>query len=144
MENWFTVATFTSAHKTFPWLVSGWACVHVGILVLIQFLIARIRLTIDRLDSRPQEGCLLQPDNTTYCVAGPHILHFFGDSRNFLLQMSSPKHWHIAPTISSALVITMLSPVFEVCKNGEERPGPFYHVNEVSVYLGRQRGEAFT
>ena len=26
-----------------------------------------------------------------------------------------------------------------VCKNGGERPGPFYHVNEISVYLGRQR-----
>ena len=24
-----------------------------------------------------------------------------------------------------------------VCKNG---PGPFYHVNDISVYLGRQRG----
>ena len=27
-----------------------------------------------------------------------------------------------------------------VCKNGGGRPGPFYHVNDVSVYLGRQRG----
>ena len=24
---------------------------------------------------------------------------------------------------------------------GEGRPGPFYHVNDVSVYLARQRGE---
>ena len=31
-------------------------------------------------------------------------------------------------------------PVFAVCKNGGERPGPFYHMNDVSVYLGRQRG----
>ena len=28
-----------------------------------------------------------------------------------------------------------------VCKNGGGRPSPFYHVNDVSVYLGRQRGE---
>ena len=27
-----------------------------------------------------------------------------------------------------------------VCKNGGERPGIIYHVNDVSVYLGRQRG----
>ena len=27
-----------------------------------------------------------------------------------------------------------------VCKRGGGRPGPFYHVNDVSVYLGRQRG----
>ena len=27
-----------------------------------------------------------------------------------------------------------------VCKNGGGRPGPFYHVDDVSVYLGRQRG----
>ena len=26
------------------------------------------------------------------------------------------------------------------CKNRDGRPGPFYHVNDVSVYLGRQRG----
>ena len=26
-------------------------------------------------------------------------------------------------------------------QNGGGRPGPFYHVNDVSVYLGRQRGE---
>ena len=24
--------------------------------------------------------------------------------------------------------------------NGGGRPGPFYHVNDISVYLGRQRG----
>ena len=29
----------------------------------------------------------------------------------------------------------MLAP----CKNGGGRPGLFYHVNDVSVYLGRQR-----
>ena len=28
----------------------------------------------------------------------------------------------------------------EQCKNGGGRPGIFYHVNDVSVYLGRQRG----
>ena len=27
-----------------------------------------------------------------------------------------------------------------VCKNGRGRSGPFYHVNDVSVYLGRHRG----
>ena len=27
-----------------------------------------------------------------------------------------------------------------VCKNGGGRPGIFYHVNDVSVYLGRQKG----
>ena len=27
-----------------------------------------------------------------------------------------------------------------VCKNGGGRPGPIYHVNDVSVCLGRQRG----
>ena len=27
-----------------------------------------------------------------------------------------------------------------VCKNGVGRPGTFYHMNDVSVYLGRQRG----
>ena len=27
-----------------------------------------------------------------------------------------------------------------VCKNGGGRPGPFYHVNDVSVYVGRQSG----
>ena len=26
------------------------------------------------------------------------------------------------------------------CKNGGGRPGQFYHVNDISVYLGRQRG----
>ena len=26
-------------------------------------------------------------------------------------------------------------------KKGDGRPGPFYHVNDVSVYLGRQKGE---
>ena len=34
-------------------------------------------------------------------------------------------------------------PVLIACsmhKNGGERPGPFYHVNDVSVYLGRQTG----
>ena len=31
-------------------------------------------------------------------------------------------------------------PVFAAFKNREGRPGPFYHVNDVSVYLGRQRG----
>ena len=25
-----------------------------------------------------------------------------------------------------------------VCKNGSGRPGPFYHMNDVSIYLGRQ------
>ena len=33
-------------------------------------------------------------------------------------------------------------PVFDpptVCKNGGGRPGPFYHMNDVSVYQGRQR-----
>ena len=29
---------------------------------------------------------------------------------------------------------------FVVCKNGGGRPGPFYHMNDVSVYLGGQRG----
>ena len=28
-----------------------------------------------------------------------------------------------------------------VCKNGGGRPGPFYHMNDINVYLGRQRGE---
>ena len=28
-----------------------------------------------------------------------------------------------------------------VCKNGRGRPGMIYHMNDVSVYLGRQRGE---
>ena len=28
---------------------------------------------------------------------------------------------------------------FAVCENGRGRPGPFCHVNDVSVYLGRQR-----
>ena len=28
-----------------------------------------------------------------------------------------------------------------VCKNRGGRPGPFYHMNDVSVYLGRQLGE---
>ena len=28
-----------------------------------------------------------------------------------------------------------------VLRSGGGRPGPFYHVNDVSVYLGRQRGE---
>ena len=35
-------------------------------------------------------------------------------------------------------------PVFDslqYAKNGGGRPGIFYHVNDVSVYLGRQRGE---
>ena len=27
-----------------------------------------------------------------------------------------------------------------VYKNGGGRPGPVYHVNDVSVYLGRQKG----
>ena len=27
-----------------------------------------------------------------------------------------------------------------VCKNGWGRPGPFYHMNDISIYLGRQRG----
>ena len=34
-------------------------------------------------------------------------------------------------------------PVLIACsmhKNGGERPGPFYHVNDVSVYLGRETG----
>ena len=26
------------------------------------------------------------------------------------------------------------------CKNGGGRPGPFYHMNDVSVYLGRRGG----
>ena len=36
-----------------------------------------------------------------------------------------------------------LSPVLllAVCKTKRRRPGPFCHVNDVSVYLGRQRGE---
>ena len=29
----------------------------------------------------------------------------------------------------------------QYAKNGGGRPGPFYHVNDVSVYLGRQRGQ---
>ena len=29
---------------------------------------------------------------------------------------------------------------FLICNNGGRRPGILYHVNEVSVYLGRQRG----
>ena len=29
-----------------------------------------------------------------------------------------------------------------VCKNGRGRPGPFYQVNDISVYLGRQRVSA--
>ena len=28
-------------------------------------------------------------------------------------------------------------------QNGGRRPGPFHHVNDISVYLGRQRGEVF-
>ena len=28
-----------------------------------------------------------------------------------------------------------------VCKNGGGRLGIIYHVNDISVYLGRQRGE---
>ena len=34
-------------------------------------------------------------------------------------------------------------PVFDLlqyAKNRGGRPGPFYHINDVSVYLGRQRG----
>ena len=31
-------------------------------------------------------------------------------------------------------------PVFAVCKIGGGNPGPFYHVNNVSVYLRRGRG----
>ena len=27
-----------------------------------------------------------------------------------------------------------------MCKNGGGRPGSFYHVNDVSVYVGRQSG----
>ena len=30
--------------------------------------------------------------------------------------------------------------VLAVCKNGGGRPCPFYHVNNISIYLGRQRG----
>ena len=30
-----------------------------------------------------------------------------------------------------------------VCKNGGGRPSLFYHVNDISVYLGRQRGEGY-
>ena len=32
-------------------------------------------------------------------------------------------------------------PVFDYAKNGEGRRGPFYYVNDINVYLGRQRGE---
>ena len=34
-------------------------------------------------------------------------------------------------------------PVFDCLQYAKtgERPGPFYHVNDISVYLGRQRGE---
>ena len=31
-------------------------------------------------------------------------------------------------------------PVFFIAFSGGERPGPFYHMNDVSVYQGRQRG----
>ena len=33
---------------------------------------------------------------------------------------------------------TRASPVFAYCKGS---PGPFYHLNEVSVYQGKQKGE---
>ena len=29
---------------------------------------------------------------------------------------------------------------FTVCENGGRRPGPFYHMNDVTVYLGKQKG----
>ena len=68
--------------------------------------------------------------------------------------MQRPKslwRWSVNPwPVGTMWIFTSLvprpshHPVFwslAVCKNGGGRPGPFYHMNDISVYLSRQRGE---
>ena len=68
--------------------------------------------------------------------------------------MQKPKslwRWSVNPwPIGTMWIFTSLVPrpshhpvfwSFAVCKNGGGRPGPFYHMNDISVYLSRQRGE---
>ena len=53
-------------------------------------------------------------------------------------------------SVSNSLLSSLVSRPFHqfviacmqngACKNGGGRPGQFYHVNDISVYLGRQRG----
>ena len=71
--------------------------------------------------------------------------------------MQRPKslwRWSVNPwPVGTMWIFTSLvprpshHPVFwslAVCKNGGGRPGLFYHMNDISVYLSRQRGEGVT
>ena len=42
--------------------------------------------------------------------------------------------------ISASLISTMQFLIAYCIQNGVETPSMFYHVNDVSIYLGRQRG----
>ena len=62
-----------------------------------------------------------------------HKSSISGSGTYLLSRVSSATSWRYS-------LVARPSQFWAVCKNGEGRPGPFYHVNDVSVYQGKQSG----
>ena len=83
-------------------------------------------------------GCLSHESNVVSKAVGQHpeqkasVLGWFAGFHPKLSLVVLALYLASFPTSSFSLLA--------VCKNGGGRPGSFYHVNDVSVYLGRQRG----
>lgn len=119
-------------HPSCPWLQlskTTWGCSLVLILSCPKALLAQTSTLRKRLFGE----VVRQADNSLAFLSvqavNGNLISFANEVKPLI-----PPHfvWHGC---------TGLDMLFTVCKTGGRRPGPFYHMNDISVYQGRQREE---